>query len=338
MNTLIDFGVQFMTKWGVPESRARYLSQIVVETEAFRRSTHGIVQFRAINTQLDGAADPRADVTVLHDRGAAAHLDGERCLGGLAVKAAKELAVKKAREYGAGFVTVRNTLWLGALGIHLISVARDGFLAQAWAQTTTCKDCAPYGGIDARFSTNPIAVAFPAGDNPVVGDFSTATMSMSAASALIKSGAKTPTPRFIDNEGRPSNDPAAFEHGGTLMFAGGEVDGHKAYILSLFNEALTVLAGGSANNPDAPQYQSFAVHVLDPAAFAGRQYYDNEMSRYVRYLKSSRVRPGCERVRLPGERGFAALTDSRANGLPLDDDKLQMLKEIAEQHGLEPVA
>jgi L-lactate dehydrogenase len=337
MDELVRFGVAFMTKRGVPDHHATYVAHIIVETEAFRQSTHGLAQYAEINTNLGKLIDPRAEPKIMRDRGSIALVDGDRCLGNLAMKLAKELAVNKAREHGAGFVTVRNTEWIGALGMHLISMAQEGLLAQAWAQSSTCEDCAPYGGIDARFSTNPIAFAFPTTGNPVVGDFSTATMSVGAAYALIRKGEKTPTPRFLDKRGHSTDDPGVMQDSGTLMFVGGEVEGHKGYALSLLNEALTVLGGGSANNPQAPSHQSFALMALDPAAFAGPDYYLKEMERFLDHVKSSHLRPGFDRIRLPGERGFTALQECRVHGIPLDDDKLLVLRNIAHDNGIEPV-
>lgn len=337
MDELVKFGVAFMTKRGVPADHASYVATIIVETEAFRQSTHGLAQYQVINTKLGTVIDPRAEPKIVRDLGATALLDGESCLGNLAMKYAKEQVVEKAHAYGIGFVAVRNTEWVGAVGMHLISIAQKGLLAQAWAQSSAFEDCAPYGGIDPCFSTNPIAVAFPTEKIPVVADFSTATMSTGATRALIQKGEKTSTPRFLDSSGNPSDDPCVIDDGGTLMFVGCEVEGYKGYALSLFNEALTVLAGGSANDPKATPHQSFALMVLDPAAFAGSEYYLEEMKRFLEHVKSSRLRPGFDEIRIPGERGFAELEDCQANGIPLDDNKLQMLSKIADENGIKPI-
>jgi L-lactate dehydrogenase len=337
METLTGFGVAFMTKRGMPEANAAYVSRIITETEAFRQSTHGIVQYKVIHNSLGKSIDPDAEPKVVRETDASVLLDSDRCLGNLAMKLARELAVKRARATGVGFVAVRNSQWVGALGMHLAAIAREGLLAQSWAQSNTCKDCAPIGGIDARFSTNPVALAFPTDGDPVLADFSTATMSMGGAGELIAKGERTTVPRFLDDAGRPTDDPSVIKRDGTVMFAGCETDGHKGYALSLFNEALTVLAGGSANNPELESHQTFALMVLDPDAFAGSEYYLREMKRYMEYLRSSRKREGFEAVRLPGERGFAALADCEANGVPLDEGKLKMLREIAEANGVQGV-
>ncbi len=322
MDRLITFGVDFMTKRGVHKDHAEYVAQVVVETEAFKQSTHGLAQYGFINGALGKSIDPAAEPKIVSRHGASAAVDGAHSLGHLAVKLAKELAIEAARTHGIGFVAVRDTEWIGALGIYLISIADEGLLCQAWAQSNTCKDSAPYGGIDARFSTNPIALAFPTDGNPVVADFSTSTMSLSGASSLSKEGKKTEVPRFLDNAGNPVSDPSVMDREGTLMFMGGDAEGHKGYGLSLFNEALTVLAGGSANNPEAVPSQSFLLMVLDPAAFGGSEYYIKEMRRFLAHVKSSRVRSSFQEIRLPGERAEDAFKDKgsfRVEVVPVEE-------------------
>jgi L-lactate dehydrogenase len=337
MQRLTDFGVEFMTRRGVPAERARYVSRIAVETEAFRQSTHGLAQFASIDAALGKTVDPGREPAVVRRNGASAVLDGTRCLGSLAVKLAREIAVETARAQGVAFVGVRNTQWVGALGMHIVPIAEEGLLCQAWAQSCSCKDCAPFGGIEARFSTNPIAIAFPAPVNPVVADFSTSTMSMGAARVLVDTKTKTATPRFLDKNGVPSGDPSVIDDDGTLMFMGGDTDGHKGYGLSLMNEALTAMAGGSANNPEAESRQSFSLMVLDPDSFAGSDCFAAEIRRFAAHVKSSSARPGWGEVRLPGERGFAALAECGINGVPVDDAKLRMLRKVADRNGIAPI-
>ena len=336
MQQLIDFGTELLQKRGVPEENARYMSEIVVTTEAFRQSTHGLVQFKALLGALNDSVDPAAEPKVVNETAAGALVDGNHSIGNLAMKLAKTLAVAKARDQGVGFVAVRDSQWIGAVGIHMISIAEEGLLGLAYAQTNTCKDCAPVGGYDARFSTNPLAIAFPGKSAPVVADFSTATMSMGAAMGMVAEGESADVPRFIDKEGNATTDASVMTDDGTLMFMGLETDGHKGYALSLFVEALVAMSGGSANNPEKETTQSFGLLVLDPAAFGGASYYTQEVSRFLDHVKSSRIRPGAKEIRLPGERGFNALEDCRANGVPLDDAKLEMLRTLAGDVGIEP--
>jgi LDH2 family malate/lactate/ureidoglycolate dehydrogenase len=61
------------------------------------------------------------------------------------------------------------------------------------------------------------------------------------------------------------------------------------------------------------------------------------MKRFLARVKATAPRSGYDNVRLPGERGFAALAECRTDGVPLDEGKLQMLRQIAKAEGVEPV-
>jgi LDH2 family malate/lactate/ureidoglycolate dehydrogenase len=256
----------------------------------------------------------------------------------LSMKIATDLATRKARELGISMVGIRNSTWLGALGTFLVPIAREGLLAQMWAQTNTCKDCAPIGGIDATFSTNPVALAFPTGGDPMVADFSTATVAMAKVNQMIRLGQKAPEDIFLDKEGKLSKDPAVVKAGGSILFTGGRNYGHKGYALSLWCEALTAVAGGETNNPASQTVQAFNLTVIDPAAMAGWEEYLKEMKRFVAHVKAVRRVPGVAKIRLPGERAFDTLRDSEAKGVEIDDYMLGLMNGLADKHGIARLA
>jgi L-lactate dehydrogenase len=250
------------------------------------------------------------------------------------MRRAADIALQKASAFGISMVSVRNTGWLAALGVQLLPIAERGLLAQVWAQTNTCKDCAPVGGIDARFSTNPLALAFPTAGDPVVADFSTTAVSMGKARLMAGRGEKAPERIFMDREGTLTDDPGVVKEGGTILFTGGEHHGHKGYGLSLWCEALTAAGGGECNNPDSRTQQNFTLQVIDPAVLGGRDQYLAEIARFVRHVKTSRPRPGVASIRLPGERGHAALRHAKADGVNVDEAMLAKLDGLAAKAGI----
>ena len=334
MDKLVDFGVKVLTRKGVPEKNARYVAEVVVRTEAMGVRTHGLAYLSYADGGIPSAVNPLAEPVVVRDAGAVAVVDGKLGLAHLAMREATELATRKARELGIAMVGIRNSTWLGALGTYLIPVAKQGLLAQMWAQTNTCKDCAPIGGIDATFSTNPVALAFPTGGDPVIADFSTATVAMAKVNQMIRLGQKAPEDIFLDKDGRLSPDPAVVKTGGSILFTGGRNYGHKGYALSLWCEALTAAAGGECNNPASSTVQAFNLTVIDPAALAGWDVYLTEMKRFVAHVKSVRRLPGVARIRLPGERAFETLRESESMGVSVDDHTLGLMNGLAEKHGL----
>ncbi len=345
MANLVELGTQLLVRRGVALRDAQFIADVAVTAEAMGVTTHGLVQLTALDGQIGKTIDPTAQPRILRDKGAVAQIDGDGAIGQIAMRLATQLAVSKAKQHGVSLVGVGGTSWIAALGVYLAPLAREGLLAQMWVQSCQCQDCAPFGGVDARLSTNPIALAFPTGpdSDPVVADFSTAAVSMGRTSQLARAGMKAPHPYFLDEAGNPTTDPTVMvsaegqRQAGSIQFWGGQSEGHKGYAMSLWCEAMTALAGGRTNNPDIPQAQSFALMVIDPEAFAGREHFDREMGRLIEWLKTSRTQPGVDKIRLPGERGFARFREAEAGGVDVDAQRLAQLNALAAKYTLAPV-
>jgi len=335
---LTDFGVQFLLAQGVSADNATFLAQGAVLTESFGVHTHGVAIFGYWDKMLGDAIHPTAEPKVVKERAATALVDGNLAFGPLALKRAREIAADKARAAGIAMVAVNNTTWIGACGTHILPLAQAGLFAQLWTQTNTCKDCAPWGGIDAKFSTNPISLAFPTGTLPVLADFSTSALSMGKTATMAKAGQKAPENLFLDKDGTLTDDPGVVAEGGSLLFTGGEHYGYRGYGLSLWVEALTAMGGGSANNPDLPTRQCFNLTVIDPEAFAGADTYTTEIKRFLAHMRTSRLRPGFDAILLPGERAQKAAQDAAAHGVTVSEAVFDTLQELAAKHGLQPLA
>lgn len=340
MHSLIDFGTRLLVARGVPLRNAQYIADVAVRAEAMGVTTHGLVQLTSVNNSLGQVVDPIAEPKIVRNKGASALIDGERVLAQICMKVAKELAVPKAKEHGVAMIGIGNTTWIAALGVHLVDLAKSGFCSFVTCQSSSCQDCAPFGGIEPKLSTNPIALAFPTGGDPVVADFSTATVAMGKVGRMVRTGQKAPYPIFLDSLGTPTDDPRVVRDeqgnlaGGSIMLTGQEEAGHKGYALSLWCEAMTALSGGRTNDPKAPGRQSFSLTVIDPEAFAGKKHFDVEMKRLSKWIKTSRPRPGRAPVRLPGEQGFENLRKAEKAGVPVDEKMLQQLNDLAVQHGV----
>ena len=331
---LVSIGVELLSKKGVLEEDALYLSETAVKIEAFGIKTHGVVLFAYWDDVVGTVIDPKAKPEVVKEKGASALIDGKNSFGQLSLKLAKEIAVKKAKANGIAMVGGNNSFWLGALGPQIVSLSEAGFFAQIWAQTNTCKDSAPWGGIDANFSTNPVALTFPAGDVPMVSDFSTSAMSLGKVNTMVRKKEKAPENLFLDKDGIPTTDPNVVSKGGSIFFMGGERYGYKGYALSLWTEALTAMGGGDANNPEKPSRQCYNLTVIDPEAFAGQSYYQTEIKRFLAHMKDSRLRPGFEAILLPGERASKEAQEADSKGIPLEEMMIDKLNAVAKKNNI----
>jgi L-lactate dehydrogenase len=333
-HTLIGFGVHLLQGKAVPAHKAAYLAESAVFAEACGLHTHGVAAFAHWDKYVGETIDPAAEPEVVRQMPGTALLDGRRGFGHWAAKRARDLALEKARNQGIAMVAVRNTSWLGALGPHILPIAQDGLFAQLWAQTSNCRDCAPWGGADGVFSTNPLALAFPTGERPMVSDFSSAAISYGRTKALIRGGQRAPENLYLDREGCPTDDPGVIEDGGTILFTGGQHSGYRGYALALWAEATALLAGAAHRTPDERLAQSFNLTVIDPPAFAGADAYRAEMRRLLDEIRRSRLRPGFEVIRLPGERAQQAAEQAQTHGVPVPEKLVERLNETADANGL----
>jgi LDH2 family malate/lactate/ureidoglycolate dehydrogenase len=98
----------------------------------------------------------------------------------------------------------------------------------------------PWGGVEMLLSTNPIAVAIPAGkEPPIVLDMATTVAAFGKVKTKAQRGEPMPEGWMIDREGRPLTDPKRV-HEGFLLPLGGHEAGYKGYGMAL---VFGILAG-----------------------------------------------------------------------------------------------
>jgi len=106
--------------------------------------------------------------------GAVASVDGDNGLGQLVAYRSMEVAMDLAKEFGIGFVTVKNSNHFGAASTYCKMAANQQMIGQAY--TNSPSGIPPWGGISPYFGTNPISYGFPNGEEPVIVDMSSSTV------------------------------------------------------------------------------------------------------------------------------------------------------------------
>src|SRR6202022_4497127 len=100
----------------------------------------------------------------------------------------------------------------------------------------------PWGGLDMLLSTNPIAVAIPARDEPpIVLDMATTVAAYGKVKAKAQKGETMPEGWMIDREGKPLTDPKRAGEGFLMP-----IGGYKGYGLALIVGLLAGTLNGAA--------------------------------------------------------------------------------------------
>jgi uncharacterized oxidoreductase len=319
---------QLLSAAGAAAGHARTVALHLVDAELCGARSHGLQRVPQYAAEIAaGEIDPRAEPQVFGS-GARWRVDGRRGFGQVAGGAAVECLRGAVAQHGLGFAAVHDAGHAGRIGAYVEALAADGMVAIAVCSgPKSGHRVAPYGGVEGRLSTNPIAWAAPReGEAPMVSDFSTSATAEGQIRLLRALGRVAPSGALHTAEGEPTGDPAALytDPPGTLQPLGGEVFGYKGTGLALLVEVLATLLAG-----DDPTDPSRVGNNLALIGIDGDDDLPARVSGLAAYIRSSRPRAGVAGVLLPGEREQAARASVPEVRLPAST--VEALRALATQ-------
>jgi LDH2 family malate/lactate/ureidoglycolate dehydrogenase len=182
------------------------------------------------------------------------------------------------------------------------------------------KSVAPFGGIQATYTPNPLAAGIPTQGDPILMDISMSTTAMGIVSRAHQQGERLPHPWVLDNQGNATDDPSALfsDPPGSILPLGGTDLGYKGFALGILVEALTsALAGGSRATGTQQWGGSVFLQIIDPKAFGGYDNFVNETEWFAEANRNSATKPDNPPVRLPGSRGLHLRAEQLQHGVTL---------------------
>jgi LDH2 family malate/lactate/ureidoglycolate dehydrogenase len=347
----------------VPEEQHNALTEAVYRRRGFladeategarlcaEASRHGIRTHNAIKAlhldHLFGSGSkgcvPGARIEEVPTRFAAARIwNANRKLGQSTAYRAIEAAIALADRYGVGTVSVDNAfhyLWGGG---YVMEAARRGYVAYTNC-TAALAEVVPFEGRFPTLGTNPHSWGFPTTEAvgfPVVIDWATSVIAMGRVQQLRREGRSLPPNAAIDAEGRPTTDPAQAV---ALMPFGA----HKGYGLSLVNEIVSALIGGSLptlrnrwdREPEEKHTCTFFFQVIHPEALsAGAFAAGRGQPANVKAVLGDILGHGNERCLLPGQlEAEWARRSASAGGLLFTRAEVEAFNELSGEAGAAP--
>lgn len=338
---LRDFVARALQTQGVPDADAIKVASLMVEADIYGYGTHGVFRLRQYLARLaGGGCNPTPNVSVEHETVATALIDGDDGLGHLAMGAARDLAMAKAREAGIGWVGVRRGNHAGPLALYVRPQAEGGLLGMA-AAVGSANHVPPYGGTDLLLGTNPIAFSAPAdGPDPFVFDMATTVAAMGKIKTFLQQGKPMPEGWMVGRDGKPLTDPARKSEGFLLP-----IGGPKGFGLSVAIGLMAGVLNGAAFGSDVVNFTSDTtsstntgqfVMALAPAAFGMADDFASNAARVFAEMRASTPLPDHDPVRLPGDGKTAAAEARRKDGIALNPALCRDLNKLAVDCGLAP--
>ena len=332
---LVAFATALFERAGLDPDKAGTVAQVLLEGDLLGHTTHGLALAAPYLAALeDGSMAREGAPATISDHGGAACWDGRRLPGPWLVARAIEQALARVLEHGIAAVAIRESHHIGCLAAYLERATARGCMMLLTCSDPSEGSVAPFGGLRALFTPDPIALGIPTAGDPILIDMSASITTNGMTGRLRREGRRFAGEWALTATGEPTDDPGVLFDSppGTLLPTGGRDHGHKGYNLALTIEALSQGLSGHGR-ADGPTRWGASVYlqVLVPAAFGGAADFLRQTSFIAAACRSNPPAPGVAAVRLPGEQGLARKRQALAAGVRLYPGVLAALEPWAEK-------
>ena len=339
---LEDFTARAFQAVGISAVESRSIAELMVRADLQGSEGHGVFRLpQYIRRIKGGAVNIKPNIRVEREAAGMALVDGDNGMGHLVMRYATEKAIAKAKAAGVAWVGVKWSNHAGPASLYAsMPLAHD--MAGLYLAVGNANHLPPWGGLDMLLSTNPIAVAVPAGEEPpIVLDMATTVAAYGKVKTKAQSGEMMPEGWMMDREGRPLTDPRRANDGFLLP-----IGGYKGYGLALIFGLLAGTLNGAAMGKDVvdfnaddttPTNTGHAIVAINVEAFQPVAEFKKNVDALIRDLRAAKRLPGVDRIRLPGEGSHAARADRSKNGIPLPAPLAESLRQLASELSIAPL-
>lgn len=317
LNHVVD---NALNNLGLSKPERDIVRQVLMYAE-LRGSSQGLIKIKERTVQPD---EDCTDIKIENKAASIARVDGGGHTGMYVLNTATTVAKELVEQSGLALVSTHNTRSsTGSIGYYAEQLAASGYIAMVLAGSP--KVMCIEGGIDPVFGTNPIAIAIPTNNAPLVLDMATAATTWFAVINARDNKESLPNGAAVDSTGNPTVNPIEAMNGALRTFGGAKGSG-----LALMFEFLTGVLGNASLLDDEKDNRSNTVIAIDPEAIESD--FRNRTSDFIERLKATRRQDKAsdDLIRLPGEQSNARAEKCLAeNKITLDSALYQHLVALA---------
>lgn len=338
------FAVDLLEAAGATEAEAQRVAESLIDSNLRGYESHGVMRLSQY-VEAIGKKEivPGVELTILDQSPAKVVADGNWGFGQVQAQRLTHLLIEKARSSGVAIGTLKHSSHVGRLGEYGEMCTAAGQVAIVMVNTHgVAKRVAPPGGKSPRLGTNPLAIAVPCGDEPLVLDFSTSATAEGKVRVKKIAGQACPEGWLLDCEGQPTTDASTLYGNppGTILPMGGS-QGYKGFGLALMIDIFAgAISGGrvSRATPLNPNGNCLFMMVVDPEGFGGAHHFAEEVNQLNEFVRGCPRVAGCDEILLPGDPERRLVAHHSENGMTFDDENWGVLVKLAEKLGVAPPA
>jgi uncharacterized oxidoreductase len=353
VDVLRNFIAEIFSRAGCEADEGARIAHHLLSANLTGHDSHGVIRTpRYIQWLQEGKVVAGQSIQVLHETPTHAIVDGQWGFGQTVAPQAVDLGIAKAKQNGLSVIGLRFAGHIGRIGDWGERAAEAGLVSIHFVNVFGGELVAPFGGVDRRFSTNPVCIAAPTAEGPLVLDFATSLVAEGKVLVASNGGKPVPPGSLIEPDGTLSSDPRTLygpiegthvrdsSQGAGALRAFGE---HKGSGLAFMCEILAgcLTAGGTSGPIPGGKRTRIANGMLSiylqPGSF-GAENFQQAARDYADYVKASRpATPGVE-VLVPGEVEAHTRAARLRDGVPLQATTWAAICATADSLGLVPPA
>ena len=339
--TLHRFCMDAFQAFGFSEEEATIIQDNLLTADLYGIESHGMQRMVRYHKGIEnGMINPKAVPEIVFETPVTAVIDAHEGMGQLVGHKAMTLAIEKAKQSGIGIVSVRNSNHYGIAGYYANMACKEGLMGFSCPNSEAIM--VPTYGRLAMLGSNPIACAFPADPYNFFFDASTTVVTRGKLEIYNKLEKPLPEGWALDKDGHPSTDAPDVlgnivkKNGGGIMPLGGSTEqlgSHKGYGYGMICEIFSsILSMGDTSNYCMTGGKGRICHgfaAVNPAFFGDPAEIKAHFSTYLQELRDAPKAEGQERIYTHGEKEVAAVKDRMENGIPVNDNTMVEMLDLA---------
>jgi LDH2 family malate/lactate/ureidoglycolate dehydrogenase len=351
-DVLDEFMVKVMVKAGIPEKDAGIIGDALLQADKLGFDSHGVNRLKSIYLDRikEGILNPVTDYKIIKEGPTTAVIDGQNGMGHVIAFNAMKLAIEKAKKFGMGMVTVRNSSHYGFAGYYPLMAVRENMIGITG--TNARPSIAPTFGVENMLGTNPMTFGIPSDESfPFLLDCATSITQRGKIELYAREEKELPKGWVIDKNGESKTNSAEvledlIKGNAALTPLGGvgeETGGYKGYgyatvveILSaaLQQGAFMKLLNGSRDGKKVPYSIGHFFIVIDINAFTEPDDFKKTTGNILRELRASRKMPGQTRIYTAGEKEHDTWLERKDKGVPFNTELFKEFRSLCKTYDL----
>ena len=167
MNNLYDakklthYASSLLNCAGLDSEIAQVVAETLVEGDLLGHDTHGLGLLASYIKEIESAGMKKAgSPIVISDKPGVILWDGQRLPGPWLLDQAYKTLAPRARSLGVASLAIKRSHHIACLAVYLMRALQDGYLMVLASSDANSASVAPFGGTQAVFTPNPIAIGY----------------------------------------------------------------------------------------------------------------------------------------------------------------------------------